>query len=29
MTLPAARLYRFDDDDKITVEHVVFYAVPN
>lgn len=29
MTLPAARLYRFDENDKIKVEHVIFYAVPN
>ena len=25
VTLPAARLYRLDDDDKITSEQVVFY----
>jgi hypothetical protein len=28
MTLPAARLYLLDDDDKIKVEQVVFVAVP-
>jgi SnoaL-like domain len=26
VTLPAARLYLFDEDDKIKVEQVVFYA---
>ena len=26
VTLPAARLYLLDEDDKIKVEHVVFYA---
>ena len=28
MTLPAARLYLLDDDQKIKAEQVVFYAVP-
>jgi hypothetical protein len=27
-TLPAARLYLLDDDNKIKAEQVVFYAVP-
>jgi hypothetical protein len=26
VTLPAARLYLLDEDDKIKVEQVVFYA---
>ena len=26
ITLPAARLYLIDDDDKITVEQVVFFV---
>jgi SnoaL-like domain len=29
VTLPAARLYLLDEDDKIKVEQVVFYAIPN
>jgi hypothetical protein len=29
MTLPAARLYLLDENDKITAEQVVFYAVPD
>jgi hypothetical protein len=29
MTLPAARLYLFDEDDKIKAEQIVFFAVPN
>lgn len=29
MTLPAARLYLLDDNDKIKVEQVIFYAVPD
>jgi len=29
MTLPAARLYLLDENDKIKVEQVIFYAVPN
>jgi hypothetical protein len=29
VTLPAARLYLLDEDEKIKAEHVVFYAVPN
>ena len=28
MTLPGARLYLLDEDGKIKVEHVIFYAVP-
>jgi hypothetical protein len=28
VTLPAARLYLFDEDDKLKVEQVVFFAVP-
>jgi hypothetical protein len=28
VTLPAARLYLLDDDDKIKSEQVIFYAVP-
>ena len=29
MTLPAARLYLLDENDKIKVEQVIFYAVPD
>jgi SnoaL-like domain len=29
VTLPAARLYLLDEDDKIKVEQVVFYAAPS
>jgi hypothetical protein len=29
MTLPAARLYLLDENDKIEVEQVIFYAVPD
>ena len=29
LTLPAARLYLLDEDDKIKVEQVLFFAVPN
>jgi hypothetical protein len=29
MTLPGSRLYLFDDDDKIRVEHVVFFVAPD
>jgi SnoaL-like domain len=29
VTLPAARLYLLDEDAKIKVEHVVFYADPH
>jgi hypothetical protein len=29
VTLPAARLYLFDEDDRLEVEQVVFFAVPN
>jgi SnoaL-like domain len=29
VTLPAARLYLFDEDDKIKVEQVIFYAAQN
>ncbi|HEV2712041.1 MAG TPA: hypothetical protein VGU26_03005, partial [Gaiellaceae bacterium] len=29
VTLPAARLYLFDDDDKIKAEQIVFFAAPN
>jgi hypothetical protein len=29
MTLPAARLYLLDENDKIKVEQVIFYVVPN
>jgi SnoaL-like domain len=29
VTLPAARLYLLDEDDKIKVEQVVFYTAPN
>jgi hypothetical protein len=29
MTLPGSRLYPFDDDNKIKVEHVVFFVAPN
>ncbi len=29
VTLPAARLYLLDEDDKIKDEQVVFFAVPN
>ena len=29
MTLPAARLYLLDDDQKIEAERVIFFAVPN
>lgn len=28
-TLPGARLYLLDDDNKIKIEHVVFYAAQN
>ena len=28
-TLPAARLYLFDEDDKIKAEQIVFFAVPS
>jgi hypothetical protein len=28
MTLPGARLYLLDENGKIKVEHVIFYAVP-
>jgi hypothetical protein len=28
LTLPGARLYLLDEDGKIKVEHVIFYAVP-
>jgi len=29
MTLQMARLYLFDDNDKIKVEHVTYYTVPD
>jgi SnoaL-like domain len=29
VTLPAARLYLLDEDDKIKAEQVVFFAAPN
>jgi hypothetical protein len=29
MTLPGSRLYLFDDDNKIRVEHVVFFVSSN
>jgi SnoaL-like domain len=29
MTLPAARLYLLDEDDKIKAEQVIFFAVPH
>ena len=29
VTLPAARLYLFDEDDKLKAEQVVFFAAPN
>lgn len=29
MTLPGSRAYLFDDDDKIKVEHVVFFVAPD
>lgn len=29
VTLPAARLYLLDEDDRIKVEQVVFYVVPD
>jgi len=29
MTLPAARLYLLDENDKIKVEQVIFYVAPN
>lgn len=29
MVLPAARLYLLDENDKIKVEQVIFYAAPN
>jgi hypothetical protein len=29
MTLPAARLYVLDENNKITAEQVIFYAVPD
>jgi hypothetical protein len=29
MTLPGARLYLFDGDGKIVVEHVIFFVTPN
>jgi hypothetical protein len=29
MMLPGSRAYLFDDDDKIKVEHVVFFVAPN
>jgi SnoaL-like domain len=28
MTLPAARLYRLDEDQKIAEEHVIFFVLP-
>jgi hypothetical protein len=29
VTLPAARLYLLDEDDKIKAEQVVFFTAPN
>jgi hypothetical protein len=29
LTLPAARLYLLDEDDKIKAEQVIFFAVPH
>ena len=29
MTIPAARLYLLDDNNKIKSEQVIFYAVPD
>jgi SnoaL-like protein len=29
MTLPGSRAYLFDDNDKIKVEHVVFFVAPS
>jgi hypothetical protein len=29
LTIHNARLYRFDDDDKIAAEQVIFYTVPD
>jgi SnoaL-like domain len=29
MTLPAARLYRLDEEDRIKAEQIVFFAVPD
>jgi hypothetical protein len=29
VTLPAARLYLFDEEDKLKAEQVVFFAAPN
>ena len=29
LTIHNARLYRFDEDDKIAAEQVIFYAVPD
>jgi hypothetical protein len=29
MTLPGARIYQLDEDDKIKVEHVIFFVAPD
>jgi hypothetical protein len=29
VALPAARLYLFDDEDKIKAEQIVFFAAPS
>ena len=29
LRIPGARLYRFDDNDKIAAEQVIFYTVPD
>lgn len=29
VTLPAARLYLLDEDDKIKVEQIIFFAAPS
>ena len=29
LTIHNARLYRFDENDKIAAEHVIFYTVPD
>jgi hypothetical protein len=29
VTLPAARLYLFDEDDKVQAEQIVFFTVPS
>jgi hypothetical protein len=29
LTINSARMYRFDEDDKIAAEQVIFYAVPD